>query len=296
MLSTNKMKPQNNPADEKKIEPSSISPSNKKIQTDIHPKFHIDTPLECCPCPICGGKITHDDVPQSGKCFICGKPYSSYYYCENECNFCDVCYAQSNFIKFYPIIKTESKNPIEIFEKMMDIKDIGINGCIHSIAVTMAALFAFKNSAGINKKLTSIIFEIFREEVHYAPVSLCKIRGSNCGIPIAAGNAFTRFIKKCKYRDTSLPAKINDECLKVILQNHGKRNCCKRISYIELITLAKICERDLGTKLEMPNKTKCKYSKLNKDCLKEQCEFYKWVSTESVAKKLQVKSKDELYE
>lgn len=250
---------------------------NIEIREQTHPDYTA--------CPICGGKMSHREETSSGICFICGKSYKSHYFCENGCFICSPCYGSRSFIKLYPVMRAQSKNPFEIIEMMMDTKGIGLGGCIHHAMVPLAIFIAFKNTAMLGKEFTDTIFDIFREEIQKVPISLCKTEAHCCGIPISCGNTYAMAIPLfCeilgidRYKDGVVEEKIKDECQRVVLENRGEdKLCCKRIAYIETLTLAKIANNYFKVELQLPKMIKCKYAGQSAYCLKERCEFYEGI-------------------
>lgn len=236
--------------------------------------------VDIAPCPICGGIITHLDEPHSGTCEKCGKEFTSYYSCENDHQFCDLCYAWSIFNKILHAFKNTSKNPFVIADEIMDSPEFGTKGCIHYVVPSLSVILAFRNVVKASIVPENFI-DIFEDTVAKVPVSFCKING-NCGIPFSCGetlSAIMPLIQK-NYNDKAIGNKLSTECMIAVANNNKEfGQCCKRNTYISILVTAAFFDKYLWVELNIPKKVVCKYSKENPECIKDRCKFYRGFNT-----------------
>lgn len=236
---------------------------------------------ELGPCPVCGGFVEQKNVSRTGVCQICGKEFSTYYYRENNHDFCDICYGSFAFSEITSIINTSSKNPLEILNLIMSPNDFGLRGCAHCIATPLSIILAYKNVTETNREATDILINLFKSEVVRTPISLCKEKGE-CGIPISCGNAIANLmpIINSKYQNSTVGKRLKSECLKAVEDIHDENMCCKMIAYREILFIADFMDRYFRVKFPMPAVFTCQFSKGNRYCIKEKCEFYRGCRTE----------------
>ena len=58
------------------------------------------------------------------------------------------------------------------------------------------------------------------------------------------------------------------------IADFGGPRCCKRDSYLSILTAVDFVKENFGIQLEK-EEVKCEYSDLNKQCIKDKCPFYK---------------------
>lgn len=259
----------------------SAEEKNKSVLEREVPEIE-DNPLrELGSCPICRGEVKQLSTARTGKCIICRKEHSSYYYCENGHDFCDVCYGTFAFLKLCSVLKTDSKNPIEILNQMMSTNDFGLRGCVHCAIVPVSVILAYKNFTKITGKSVDIIIDLFKHEVMRAPISLCEKNGT-CVIPVACGNSLATIlpILDQRYENTTVGKRLKGECITAVEKIYSEKKldektCCKQIAYEEIVLVTGFINRYLWVELPLPETVICGFSKDNPFCKKEACRFFR---------------------
>lgn len=232
------------------------------------------TPRELGECPVCGGNVKQNRTHRSGKCKICGKEHKTYYYCENGCDFCDTCYGSYAFFKLGSIVKTKSKNPIDILNEMMSDTNFGLRGCVHCAAAPLSIVLAYKNAAEITRR-ADLLMDLFKFEIARTPISMCKING-HCGIPISSGNSLSALLPILdeRYENSTVGKRLKVECIKAVEGIRYENTCCKKVAYLEITVITDFVNRYMWVHLPLPDVIKCKFSENNPYCEKENCEYY----------------------
>ena len=57
--------------------------------------------------------------------------------------------------------------------------------------------------------------------------------------------------------------------------NHGGPRCCKRNTFLSIMQAVEFSEENLHVAMNIDKGTKCDYSTLNAECLKNECPFYR---------------------
>ncbi|MDO5844310.1 MAG: DUF5714 domain-containing protein [Methanocorpusculum sp.] len=227
-------------------------------------------------CPVCGKDIEHGRSSRSGICGVCGKEYSSYYFCPEGHNICDKCFIDALLDKISPDLKKlKTRDPIEAGFAIMNSAGFPIKGCAHYLVPPIAILIAYSNIAK-DKIFTDRGRAIFDEAFDKSPMSLCRINGS-CGIPYACGETLTLLMPylKMQFKDGAIGNKLTTECLTVVAKNNEELGkCCVRNTYLSILTTAKFFDKYMWVEMELPTIIKCRYSKHNPKCKKEDCKFY----------------------
>jgi len=67
---------------------------------------------------------------------------------------------------------------------------------------------------------------------------------------------------------------MTSESLRVIAENGGPR-CCKRCSFLAVSQAVEFAQKELKVELSVDQPIVCDFSDFNKECLKNECIFYK---------------------
>jgi len=59
-----------------------------------------------------------------------------------------------------------------------------------------------------------------------------------------------------------------------VIALHGGPRCCKRNTYLGIRTAVRFSRQYLEAPIKMTRKTVCRFYKLNKECIKEECPFF----------------------
>lgn len=225
-------------------------------------------------CLVCGKPLIYFDKPKSMECEYCHNTFESYASCEDGHFICDNCHAEKGIDAVIKIcLDSDSKNPIEILQKIMDSPYIYMHGPEHHIMVGAVLLTAYKNSGG-DIDLKDALLEMKSRGSKY-PGGSCGYWGC-CGAAVSTGMFFSIITKT-----TPLSAKtwgqgnlITSEALKAIGEIGGPR-CCKRNSFTAIISAVEFVKKHLGIEMELPDKIICSHYAKNKQCLGKKCPYNK---------------------
>ena len=164
-----------------------------------------------------------------------------------------------------------SKNPIEIIRRMMAQPFCHMHGPEHHVMVGSALLTAYKNAGG-EIDLPEALLEMMNRG-KAVPGGVCGFWGA-CGAGISTG-MFISIISGAtplKNEPWGLANKMTSKALDAIGSIGGPR-CCKRDSYIAIISAIDYVAENFNIQMEKPV-IKCIHSDKNNQCIKERCPFH----------------------
>ncbi len=177
----------------------------------------------------------------------------------------------------YKLIKAEmlkscSKNPIEIAKIVMDKDFINIHGPEHHYLDGASFLVAFKNAGGMVDLEKAL--DILAERTMKMPGAMCGYWGI-CGSVSSIGASLS-IIHEVTPLSSSNYYKDNMEFTSLVINRMSKiggPRCCKRNAFISLSTAVKFVEDKYGVKMDI-DKIKCDFSSLNKQCIENRCPYF----------------------
>lgn len=172
------------------------------------------------------------------------------------------------------ILKCETeKNPVEIVLKLMRRDFVNIHGPEHHFLDGAAFLTAFKNAGG-EIELGQCLDELAKRAMKM-PGAMCGHWGV-CGSLASIGAALS-VIHATGPLSTDEYYKHNMEYTSSVLTQMSKiggARCCKRNAFLSLSTAVKFVKEKYGIEMEL-GEIECEFSDTNKQCLKNNCPFYK---------------------
>lgn len=222
-------------------------------------------------CLICGAplKYTENDTPM--ECAVCHKKENSKTSCENGHYVCNECHTQGMDSIVGVCLAETSKDPGKIIKKLTALPFCHMHGPEHHVMVGASLLTAYKNAGG-NIDLPKALSEM-QTRGKKIPGGVCGFWGA-CGAGISAG-IFVSIVTGATplaERELQLSNYMTSIALKMIAKNGGPR-CCKRNSYIAIITAVAFAKKNLGVEMEL-DKIKCCQHDDNNQCKKNRCPFY----------------------
>ncbi len=224
-------------------------------------------------CLICGSKLLYSENPERMNCSSCGKEYSSHAQCEQGHFICDECH-QKDAMDYIETVCTHSPsaNPVQLANAIMSNPKVSLHGPEHHFLVPAVLIAAYYNIKGtpelIPEKLT-----LAKQRAKNILGGFCGFYG-NCGAGVGAGifmaiitNSTPLSEKEWKFSNL-----ITANSLYEIAQEGGPR-CCKRDTWISLLTAVEFVEEHLGLTMETTAVT-CNYYIRNKECRRTDCRFY----------------------
>jgi hypothetical protein len=173
---------------------------------------------------------------------------------------------------YYYCSNTNKRNPYAIADELMQNPAIHMHGPEHHVLVGSALLAAYHNCGG--KINLPEALGIMRQRGSQVPGGICGLWG-NCGAGVSAGIFMSIItgntpLSVAGWRLSNL---LTSECLKNIAESGGPR-CCKRDGFLALQTAVAFVAEHCEIQMELPDKLECHFSKRNKECLKERCQFF----------------------
>lgn len=166
-----------------------------------------------------------------------------------------------------------SRNPIEILEKLMSQPDCPMHGPTHHVLVGAALLTAYNNSLPDSSKLDlkEALAEM-RERGEQVPGGACGYLGA-CGASISTGIFLSIVTRNTPFSTDTwrLCNLMTARALEQVALNGGPR-CCKRDSYLSVLTAIDFVKENLGVEMEKPE-VHCTRSQINEQCIGKKCPF-----------------------
>ncbi len=226
-------------------------------------------------CLICGGKIEYYSEKIEKKCQICGEAFMTNACCEKGHYVCDRCHSRKALERAAAICREEaSVNPVEILTKLMRESQVHMHGPEHHVLTGMALLTACVNCGGYPRENFGEGLLEISSRGGMIPGGSCGFLGI-CGAAAGAG-AFMSLITETTPMSTEswkVCAQVSARVLDNIAGPGGPR-CCKRSSYIAVLTAAEMAEEELNIKMKTPETVSCEFYKENKECIRGRCPFF----------------------
>ncbi|MDP4280621.1 MAG: DUF5714 domain-containing protein [Bacteroidota bacterium] len=223
-------------------------------------------------CLICGEELVYQTDYKTMECYYCKKTFQSNVSCINNHFVCDHCHAQSgmDLIETY-CLNSKSVNPADMATEIMHSDKISMHGPEHHFLVPAVLISAYCNATGDDTRLEKL--RIARKRAEKIPGGFCGTHG-NCGAGVGTG-IFISIITKStplSKEEWRLSNLITGRSL-ISIANHGGPRCCKRDVYLALEEAVRFVKEKFNVGLES-SKIHCRFSKFNKECLKEECLFF----------------------
>ncbi len=222
-------------------------------------------------CLICGKELEYLDTEIEMECAVCKKREKSNVRCKAGHYVCNECHISGVDSIIGICLNTDSKNPIEILNKLMGLPFCHMHGPEHHIMVGASLLTAYKNAGG-DIDLSFALCEM-QARGKKVPGGVCGFWGA-CGAGISSGMfvSIATGSTPLKNQEWGLSNKMTSLSLNAIGSVGGPR-CCKRDSYLAITEAVKFAKENLGVEMELSN-IKCTHFEKNNQCIKERCPFF----------------------
>ena len=170
------------------------------------------------------------------------------------------------------LVKSTSKDPIEIVKEIMHKDFVNIHGPEHHFPDGAAFLVAYNNAGG-NIDVVRCLDELAKRTIKM-PGAMCGYWGI-CGSLASIGAALS-IIHGTGPLSADEFYKHNMEYTSKVLADMSKiggARCCKRNAFLSLSHAVKFVGEKYGIKMEI-QKIECEFSPLNAQCLRDKCPFY----------------------
>jgi hypothetical protein len=224
-------------------------------------------------CVVCGKALTYPDSLQSVACWFCGKPFEVNALCETGHYVCDACHSMgaNDVIERFCII-TDMTDPLEMARTLMKSPQVKMHGPEHHFLVPAVLIAAYHNAVGKPAEKEGALKKA-RQRADKVPGGFCGFYG-DCGAAVGTGIAVSVItgatpLSKMEWRQSNL---MTAKSLLTIAR-HGGPRCCKRNSFLAIMEAVDFLGEEFGVTLSK-NIEKCRFSSLNRECLKEECIFH----------------------
>ena len=223
-------------------------------------------------CLICKSPLKYMNEDILMECAICKKTEYSKTQCVKGHYVCNECHTQGIDSIFSVCLSENSKNPIEIINKMMKLPFCHMHGPEHHIMVGSALLTAYKNAGG-DINLEKALIEM-KNRGSQVPGGSCGFWGA-CGAGISSGMFISIVTGSTPLKNESfgLSHKMTSKSLNAIGEIGGPR-CCKRDSYLSILSAIDFVKDNLGIEMEKSDVI-CEFYSHNNQCIKKRCKFYR---------------------
>ena len=225
-------------------------------------------------CLICGEELVYYNKVKKIKCQYCNKDYETLVTCKNNHYICDSCHSKlANDHIFQKCVKTDEKDPLKLANILLKDEKILMHGPEHHFLVPAVLLTTYYNTIGESDR-KQVKLEQARKRAEKILGGFCGSHGV-CGAAIGTG-IFLSIITNAtplSEKEWKLSNEITAKILKKISAIGGPR-CCKRTTFIAIIGAVKFVKENLGVDIKINKKSKCEFTELNNECIKEKCPFY----------------------
>lgn len=223
-------------------------------------------------CLICKAPLKYTENGVFMECAICHKKEETKTFCENGHYVCNECHINGVDRIISVCMNETDKNPIKIYNKIVNMNFCHMHGPEHHIIVGSALLTAYKNSGG-NIDLYKCLSEM-QQRGKKIPGGVCGFWGA-CGAAISSGIFISVISDSTPLTEKpfGLANMMTSKALCSIGKIGGPR-CCKRNSYIALLNAIDFVRDNFGIEMEKEIPC-CAFSDKNNQCLGEKCPFSK---------------------
>lgn len=225
-------------------------------------------------CLICGKPLEYLQQDTMMECVICHRQEPSKTQCVEGHFVCSNCHTQGMDSIIDLCLNETSKDPIAILEKMMSQPFCHMHGPEHHVLVGAALLTAYNNALpadSVHPNMQESLLEVMSRG-RQVPGGACGYMGA-CGASISTGIFMSVITHNTPLSKDSwhLCNLVTAKALESVAMNGGPR-CCKRDSYLSILTAVDFVKEHLGVEMERAD-VKCSRSQINNQCIGKDCPF-----------------------
>jgi len=221
-------------------------------------------------CLICKAPLEYFSEDREMECAVCHKKERSKTRCVRGHYVCDECHMSGVDRILGVCLSEDSKNPIEILNKLMELPFCHMHGPEHHVMVGASLLTAYKNAGGELDLEPSLLEMLSRGKS--VPGGACGFWGA-CGAGISAGMfvSIATASTPLTVEPFSLSHRMTARALNAIGEVGGPR-CCKRDSYLSILQAVDFVRETMGVVMEK-QEVVCGFSAQNSQCIGKRCPF-----------------------
>lgn len=222
-------------------------------------------------CLICKAPLEYLNEDLQMECSICHKKEMSKTRCINGHYVCNECHTKGIDVIIGLCLKEESCNPIEIIRKMMDMPFCHMHGPEHHVMVGCALLTAYSNAGG-KIDLSAALNEMISRGSK-VPGGACGFWGA-CGAAVSTGMFMSIITASTPLAEDAWGhSNLMTSRSLARLGEIGGPRCCKRNSYLAILTAIEYAEEITGVRMERSDII-CSHTASNRQCIGKRCPFF----------------------
>lgn len=225
-------------------------------------------------CLICGAPLSYHQTASEHTCNYCRQVFVANISCPAGHFICDNCHrAPANKLIRTYCLAEDSTDPLAMAVRLMLSPQVKMHGPEHHFLVPAVLLTAYYNQQQNSAEKSAKLAEAEKRAQNLLG-GFCGYYGA-CGAGVGVG-IFVSLITGSTPLAVTAWGQSNlatSLALKAIADLNGPR-CCKRDSFLAILTAVDFLRDVLGTVLPVKQNLKCQFSALNNECLQEQCPFY----------------------
>ena len=226
-------------------------------------------------CLFCGKELLYMDQPEELHCLFCHGVFSTQAKCVDNHFVCDACHSLSadDLIERFTIASV-SKDPLHMAITLMKSPGVKMHGPEHHFLIPAVLLSAFYNVKGEPGKKEAKIRKA-RQRAEKILGGFCGFYG-DCGAAVGTGIFVALMtgstpLSQGEWRLSNL---MTADSLHAIAKAGGPR-CCKRNSFLAILEALRFVKDEFRVEMDVsPDRVKCGFHDLNKECRKAECRFY----------------------
>ena len=222
-------------------------------------------------CLVCGAPLEYLGHSEPMECVFCHKIVQSTARCIHGHFVCDECHTQGVDHIIALCLRETSKNPFEIFDKLIALPTCHMHGPEHHVIVGASLLTAYHNAGGALDLPAAL--QTMQERGRQVPGGICGFWGS-CGAAVSSGIFVSIVTGATPLTEESwgLCNEMTSRTLASVAKIGGPR-CCKRNGRLAILQGIAFAKEKLGVQMESAPVT-CHHTQQNNQCLGSKCPFY----------------------
>ncbi len=255
------------------LDPEPETPAAKTPEPDPHAHGGHGEPVAQAGCLACGADLVYLERAEPMPCAGCGVQQESRARCTAGHFFCDRCHAGSGVDAIEQVLlRSEERDPVALAVAAMRHPKVKMHGPEHHFLAPAALVAAWCNVRGEAHRKEALLAEVRRRS---EPVcgGFCGFQGA-CGAAVGTG-IFVSLVTGATPLSTSARGqsmRVTSEALQVLAGLDAPR-CCKRDTFLSLLSAARFARAHLGVELPARGPT-CEFHTRNRECLGARCPFY----------------------
>lgn len=224
-------------------------------------------------CLTCGAELVYRAAASPVTCAFCGTAGTSPVACAGGHFVCDACHAApAREVIERACLASDSTDPISLATGLMRHPSLKLHGPEHHLLVPAVLLTAWANARGEGAGKPRLLAEARRRSDGVAGGS-CGFQGA-CGAGVGVGifASIASGATPLAKASWGVANRATGRALTVIGQLGGPR-CCKRTSWLALLTGIRVAGESLGVELSGRGPA-CEWNEVNAECLGDPCPFH----------------------